>query len=90
MHFRVEISVLDCLGCGNCADVGPGKKGEKVLTMVPFNVDAEDMVKEAANWEYLVHKVASKQDLVAVSYTHLVSHCTSTLSQLSTMTSVSH
>ena len=36
MHFRVEISVLDCLGCGNCADVCPGKKGEKALTMVPF------------------------------------------------------
>ena len=66
MHFRIETSVLDCLGCGNCADVCPGKKGEKALTMVPFNVDAEDMVKEAANWEYLVHKVASKQDLVDV------------------------
>ena len=66
MHFRIEISVLDCLGCGNCADVCPGKKGEKALTMVPFNVDAEDMVKEAANWEYLVHKVASKQDLVDI------------------------
>ena len=66
MHFRVEISVLDCLGCGNCADVCPGKKGEKALTMVPFNVDAEDMVKEAANWEYLVHNVASKQDLVDI------------------------
>ena len=25
----------------------PGKKGEKALTMVPFNVDAEDMVKVA-------------------------------------------
>ena len=66
MHFRIETSVLDCLGCGNCADVCPGKKGEKALTMVPFNVDAEDMVKEAANWEYLVHNVASKQDLVDI------------------------
>ena len=66
MHFRIETSVLDCLGCGNCADVCPGKKGEKALTMVPFNIDAEDMVKEAANWEYLVHKVASKQDLVDI------------------------
>ena len=34
--------------------------------MLPFNVDAEDMVKEAANWEYLVDKVASKQDLVDI------------------------
>ncbi|MCR4773006.1 MAG: pyruvate:ferredoxin (flavodoxin) oxidoreductase [Prevotella sp.] len=66
MRFRIETSVLDCLGCGNCADVCPGKKGEKALKMVPFNVDAPDMVKEAANWEYLVHEVASKQDLVDI------------------------
>ena len=66
MHFRIETSVLDCLGCGNCADVCPGKKGEKALTMVPFNVDAPDMVKEAANWEYLTKKVTSKQALVDV------------------------
>lgn len=83
MHFRIETSVLDCLGCGNCADVCPGKKGEKALTMVPFNVDAEDMVKEAANWEYLVHKVASKQDLVDIKQSPKIlsslSHCSSSL-----------
>lgn len=66
MHFRIETSVLDCLGCGNCADVCPGKKGEKALKMVPFNVDAEDMVQEAKTWEYLVHNVTSKQHLVDI------------------------
>ena len=66
MQFRIQVSVLDCLGCGNCADVCPGKKGEKALKMVPFNVDAPDMKKEAANWEYMVRKVASKQDLVDI------------------------
>jgi pyruvate-ferredoxin/flavodoxin oxidoreductase len=66
MQFRIETSVLDCLGCGNCADVCPGKKGEKALSMVPFNIDSEDMVKEAKNWEYLVKEVASKQDLVDI------------------------
>jgi pyruvate-ferredoxin/flavodoxin oxidoreductase len=66
MNFRIQVSVLDCLGCGNCADVCPGKKGEKALKMVPFNVDAEDMVQEAKNWEYMVKKVASKQDLVDI------------------------
>ena len=72
MKFRIETSVLDCLGCGNCADVCPGKKNketgavEKALKMVPFNVDAEDMIQEAKNWEYLVNNVKSKQHLVDV------------------------
>ena len=66
MHFRIETSVLDCLGCGNCADVCPGKKGEKALKMVPFNVDAPEMVKEAENWTYLTKNVTSKQHLVDI------------------------
>ena len=66
MQFRIEVSVLDCLGCGNCADVCPGKKGEKALTMIPFNIDRPEMVKEAQNWEYLVKNVTSKQHLVDI------------------------
>ncbi|MBQ9637120.1 MAG: pyruvate:ferredoxin (flavodoxin) oxidoreductase [Prevotella sp.] len=67
MHFRIETSVLDCLGCGNCADVCPGNpKLGKALTMVPFNPDAPDMVQEAKNWDKLVKDVTSKQDLVDV------------------------
>ena len=66
MHFIIEPSVLDCLGCGNCADVCPGNpKTGKALTMVPFNPDAEDMKKLAADWDKLV-KVPSKQDLVDI------------------------
>lgn len=66
MQFRIEVSVLDCLGCSNCADVCPGKKGEKALTMIPFNIDKPEMVKEAQNWEYLVKNVTSKQHLVDI------------------------
>ena len=63
MHFVIEPSVMDCLGCGNCADVCPGnpKKG-KALTMIPFAGDDE----EAARWDYLVKNVKSKQDLVDI------------------------
>ena len=67
MHFRIETSVLDCLGCGNCADICPGNpKLGKALTMAPFNPDAADMKVEAKNWEKLVKDVKSKQDLVDV------------------------
>ena len=67
MHFRIETSVLDCLGCGNCVDVCPGNpKTGKALKMVPFNPDAEDMKQEAQNWEKLVKDVKSKQDLVDI------------------------
>lgn len=67
MHFAIEPSVLDCLGCGNCADVCPGNpKLGKALTMVPFNPDAEDMKKAASDWNYLVKNVTSKQHLVDI------------------------
>ena len=67
MHFVIEPSVLDCLGCGNCADVCPGnpKLGGKALKMVPFNPDAAEMKKMAADWDNLV-KVPSKQHLVDI------------------------
>jgi pyruvate-ferredoxin/flavodoxin oxidoreductase len=32
--FAITVSSLDCTGCGSCANVCPGKKGEKALTMV--------------------------------------------------------
>ncbi len=32
-YFAVTISALDCTGCGSCANVCPGKKGEKALVM---------------------------------------------------------
>ena len=66
MNFRIQVSVLDCLGCGNCADVCPGKKGEKALKMVPFNIDEPAMKQEAQNWDWLVKNVKSKQDLVDI------------------------
>jgi pyruvate-ferredoxin/flavodoxin oxidoreductase len=33
MKFRIQVSVLDCLGCGNCVDVCPGNKQGKALKM---------------------------------------------------------
>ncbi len=63
MHFAIQVSVMDCLGCSNCANVCPGnpKKG-KALTMVPFAGDKE----EEARWTYLTKNVKSKQNLVDI------------------------
>ena len=36
-NFTMAVSTLDCLGCGNCAQVCPGKKGEKALEMKPLD-----------------------------------------------------
>ena len=43
-QFRIQVSVLDCTGCGNCVDVCLGK----CLTMKPLATQA----KQEANWEY--------------------------------------
>ncbi len=44
--FRIQVSPLDCTGCGSCANVCPAVKG-KALVMTP----AED-VHETENWEF--------------------------------------
>jgi len=63
MKFRIQVGVLDCLGCGNCADVCPGKPATgSALQMVPL----ETQMAEAANWDYCVSKVKTKQDLVDI------------------------
>ena len=62
MHFRMQVDVMDCLGCGNCADVCPGFKGNKALTMVPL----EGEMAEQNNWNYCVKNVTSKQDKVDI------------------------
>jgi len=62
MNFRIQVSVLDCVGCGNCADVCPGNKNGKALAMVPFTHDEQQI----SNWNYLAKNVKSKQHLVDI------------------------
>ena len=58
--FRIQVDVLDCMGCNNCVDVCPGNKGNKALTLVPIETQYENQ----KNWEYCIDHVASKQHLV--------------------------
>ena len=41
-YFCITVSVLDCTGCGSCADVCPGKRGEKALTMSTLESNLEE------------------------------------------------
>ena len=60
MEFRIQVSPLDCLGCGVCAQVCPAK--EKALTMKPI----AEVEKESPNWEYAM-TVSSKQDEIDIT-----------------------
>ena len=62
MRFIQAVDVLDCLGCGNCADVCPGKKGEKALVMKPL----ETQLDKQTLWDHCVKEVSSKQHLVDI------------------------
>ena len=62
MHFRMQVDVLDCLGCGNCVDVCPGNKNGKALSMT----DLESQLCEAPRWDYCADNVKSKQHLVDI------------------------
>ena len=45
LKFAITVSAYDCTGCGSCANVCPGKKGEKALVM-------ENMEANAGQQEY--------------------------------------
>ncbi|MDD4730741.1 MAG: pyruvate:ferredoxin (flavodoxin) oxidoreductase [Desulfovibrio sp.] len=47
LKYRMQVNVMDCLGCGNCADICPAK--EKALVMKPFAPQAE---AEADNFAF--------------------------------------
>jgi pyruvate-ferredoxin/flavodoxin oxidoreductase len=62
MNFRIQVNVLDCLGCDNCADICPGNKNGKALAMIPIETQYDNQ----KNWDYSVKNVKSKQHLVDI------------------------
>ena len=59
-QFGIKVSVLDCVGCGSCANVCPGMKGEKALVMSPRE-DHEDAQKY---FDYAV-TLPEKEEVIA-------------------------
>jgi len=59
LKFRIQISPLDCTGCGNCEDVCPAK--EKALVMKPL----ESQMDQKERWEYFAGNVSYKDTLMA-------------------------
>ena len=51
-QFGVTVSPLDCLGCGSCVQVCPGKKGEKALVMKPFDTQLEQQKYFDASYKF--------------------------------------
>ena len=60
LEFRIQVSPLDCTGCGSCANVCPAK--QKALVMKPFE---EQYEVQSVNWDYAIEKVEPKEELIA-------------------------
>lgn len=46
LSYRIQVSPMDCMGCGNCADICLAK--EKALVMKPIDTQKD----QAENWDY--------------------------------------
>ena len=58
MEFRIQVSPLDCTGCGNCVDVCPAKT--KALEFQTL----ESQMPETTNWDYNISKVSYKTNVI--------------------------
>lgn len=58
LAYRIQISPLDCTGCGNCADICPAPG--KALVMADAE---EEIVRQSDNWEFAM-TVTDKDHLV--------------------------
>lgn len=57
LQFRIQVSTMDCTGCGNCADVCPAK--QKALVMEKLDTQTE---KEIPNYKFATFNVSYKGD----------------------------
>ncbi len=57
-HFRIQVSVLDCVGCGNCADICPSKEKSLIMKLLGTQMD------EVERWEYMHNVIGYKDNVV--------------------------
>lgn len=60
MQYRIQVSPLDCTGCGVCSDICPAK--ENALLMKPLG----SQMSEEENWNYLIDNVTYKTDKIDI------------------------
>ncbi|MGL4737837.1 MAG: pyruvate:ferredoxin (flavodoxin) oxidoreductase [Cellulosilyticaceae bacterium] len=59
LTYRMQVSTMDCTGCGNCADICPAKEKALVMKKLGTQTDAE-----VPNWAFAVSEISYKGDLV--------------------------
>ena len=57
LHYRIQVTPLDCTGCGNCADICPAPK--KALVMVDAEEETE---RQKDNWEFAHNNIGYKDN----------------------------
>ena len=62
LKFTIGVSIQDCTGCGLCAEVCPGKAGNKALVMKMKHELLEEKRDEQA--KYLFNEVKEKKDVM--------------------------
>lgn len=58
LKFRIQVSPLDCTGCGNCADVCPSKEKSLVMELL------ETQSAEISRWNHFAKNVTYKDTVV--------------------------
>ena len=57
-YYKIQVSVLDCTGCGDCVEACPSK--EKSLVMKPLDTQLDEIDR----WDYMDEKVGYKENVV--------------------------
>lgn len=68
LSFKMQVSILDCTGCGNCADICPGRKnketGEIMPALVMKPLESQVEKQEDKKWDYIDANVTYKTENV--------------------------